>query len=130
MLHETYAFGYGCFSYLRCQSLERQRVGSNHMTQSVNEQIGSLPAVKTELHFVQVGLQVFGANLVPGSHNAALQQRERTFHCISVYVSPKPDVFFSGVVDLLMWSRHVGLYRRFARAGYVVHAHHRSYHLR
>jgi hypothetical protein len=49
------------------QFLERQSRSRNHMAQRVNEQIGAFPAVKAERHFVQVGWEVLGADLVPRS---------------------------------------------------------------
>ncbi len=76
------------------------------MAQCVDEQIGILPTVETEGHFVQIGLQMLGADLVPRSHNPALQKRERRFHGISrdtctVLIS---CVFFGAVVDGFMLS--------------------------
>ena len=45
---------YGIF-FVGGEVFERQRVGSNHMPQSVEKQIGALAAIKAELHLVQVG---------------------------------------------------------------------------
>src|SRR5271166_5265272 len=84
--------------------LECQGVGSNHMTQSVNKQIGILPAIKAERHFVKVGLQMLGADLVPSSHDTALQQRECRFYAVRVDVSAEADIFFRRVVHGFMFS--------------------------
>ena len=46
------------------------------MAQSIDKQIGALAAIEPERHFVQVRLQVFRADLVPRSDDAALQERE------------------------------------------------------
>jgi len=68
------------------------------MAQGVNEQIGILPAVEAEGHFVQVGLQMLGAEFVPRSHDAALEQRECRFYSVDVDVSSISDVFLGAVV--------------------------------
>ena len=71
------------------------------MTQGVNEQIGAFPAVEAEGHFVQVGLQVFGADLVPRSDDPALQERECGFDRVSRDASAVliPSIFFGSVVN-------------------------------
>src|SRR5208283_3161613 len=83
---------------LRNQSLERQRISSNHTTQSIHEQIGTLSPVETEAHFVQVGLQMLSADLVPCPGDAPLEQRECRFDAIRVDVSSIADVFSCTVV--------------------------------
>jgi hypothetical protein len=35
------------------------------MTQGVQEQIGTLAAIETELHFVEVGRKMLGGDIVP-----------------------------------------------------------------
>ena len=42
----------------------------------IAEEVGIFPIVETEAHLVQVGLQVFGADLMPGTNNSALEQRK------------------------------------------------------
>ncbi len=67
------------------------------MTQSIEEQIGAVPAIKPKFHFFQVGRKMFGTDSVPRSHNAALEQRESRFDGISVNVPH--DVHAGTVVD-------------------------------
>ena len=57
------------------------------MTQSVQEQIGVLPAIEAESHFLAVGLQMLRADFVPRSNDAALEQRECGFDGIGVDVA-------------------------------------------
>lgn len=72
------------------------------MTQRVNEQIGALPAIKAEAHFVKVGLQVLGADLVPCPCNASLKQREGRFGGGGVNVGSEADVLLRRVVHSLV----------------------------
>jgi len=76
------------------------------MAQSVNKQIGTLAAVETERHFVQVGLQVLGTDFVPRSNDAAFQKRECRFHGIRMDFAT--SVFLDRVIDLLVGSCDVG----------------------
>jgi hypothetical protein len=46
------------------------------MAQRVNEQIGTVPAIESEAHFVKVGRKMLGAKPMPRAHDAALQERE------------------------------------------------------
>ena len=46
------------------------------MTQRINEQIGAFPAIESERHLVQVGGKMFGADLVPRSHDAAFESEK------------------------------------------------------
>ena len=46
------------------------------MSQGIHEQIGPFAAVKAKTHFFKVGREMLGANPMPSSHNAALQERE------------------------------------------------------
>ena len=62
------------------------------MTQSVQEQVRILPAIKSEGHFFQVGREVLCADFVPCSHNAALQKRECGFNGVGVNVAHNVDV--------------------------------------
>src|SRR5690348_14132424 len=62
-------------------------MSSDHMTQSVQEQIGILPAIEPEGHLIQVGGEMLCADLVPRSHDAALQERECGLYGIGVNVA-------------------------------------------
>src|SRR5580704_8466533 len=57
------------------------------MTQGIQEQGGRLSAVEAESHFIQVRLEMLCADLVPCSHDAALQQAERRLYGIGVNVA-------------------------------------------
>lgn len=74
------------------------------MAQGIEEQVGVLPAIETEGHLVQVGSEMFCADLVPASDDAALEQRECGFdsicgHTETVFVA---HVFFAEVIDDLV----------------------------
>ena|SRR5271165_4631984 len=72
------------------------------MTQSVNEQVGTVPAIEPKLHLRKVSGKMLGTDLVPRSHDAALEQRERRFYGIGVNVSAEPDVLLGAVVNRLV----------------------------
>src|SRR5437016_1456611 len=72
----------------------------NHMTQSVQKQIGVIPAIEAEGHLIQVGGEVFCADAMPRSDDAALQERECVFHGVRMNVAVNVD--FSLVLDSLM----------------------------
>jgi hypothetical protein len=74
-------------SALGGQLLEREYWGRNHMTQGVQEQIGILPAVEAEGHFLAVGLEMLRADFMPRAHNSALEKRECGFNGIGVNVA-------------------------------------------
>src|ERR1700722_542864 len=57
------------------------------MTQSINEQIGTLSAVEAKGHFFTVGLEMLRAYFMPRSHDAALQEGECGFNGIGVDVA-------------------------------------------
>ena len=57
------------------------------MPQRVHEEIRAVAAVEAELHLVQIPRQVLGAEPVPRSHDAALEQREGRFHSVSVSIA-------------------------------------------
>src|SRR5437868_9483247 len=57
------------------------------MAQSVQEQIGILPAIESERHLVQVGRQMLGRDTMPRSNNSALQKRECVLDSIGVDVT-------------------------------------------
>jgi len=74
------------------------------MTQRVDKQIGSFPAIEPKRHFVKVGREMLGADLVPRSDDASLQEREGRFDSVSrdaraVLVS---GIFLGGVIDGFM----------------------------
>src|SRR5260370_41859865 len=73
------------------------------MTQSINEQIGTLPAIESELHSFEVGRKMFGANSVPRSHDATFEKREGGFDGGGVNVSH--DVHAGTVVNLFVARR-------------------------
>lgn len=55
--------------------------------------------VKPEAHFVQIGRQVFRADFMPRSNDAALQERERRLDSIGVNLAMR---VFAGVVNRLV----------------------------
>src|SRR5229473_3536104 len=57
------------------------------MTYRVQKECARLSAIKTEGHFVEIGLKMFRADSMPRSHNAALQERERRLHGVRVDIS-------------------------------------------
>ena len=64
------------------------------MPQRVHKEIRILPAIKTETHLFQVGWQMFRADLMPRSHDAALEKREGRFDGVSVNVPVNVDMAF------------------------------------
>jgi hypothetical protein len=58
------------------------------MTQGVDKQIGTLPAIEAERHLVQVGREMLCADLVPASNDSALEERERGFDGIGCDAVP------------------------------------------
>lgn len=75
------------------------------MAQSINEQIGTLPAVEAKLHFFQVGLKMLCADLVPRPYDSTLKQRECGFNrvCRNREVILNPNIFFGSVIDGFMF---------------------------
>ncbi len=76
------------------------------MTQSVQEQSRTLPAIEPELHLCEIGGEMFGADLVPTAHDAALQERDGRFDGIgcdarTVLVA---DIFPGSMIDDLVLS--------------------------
>lgn len=69
------------------ESFEGEDWCCDHMTERVEKQIGAAPAVETKLHFFEVGCEMFRAQAMPGSHDAALQERESRFDSVGVNVS-------------------------------------------
>ena len=73
------------------------------MTQGIYEQIGTFAPIETERHLVQVGREMLGADFVPASHDAALEQRECRFDRVcgdheAILVS---DVLLCPMIDAL-----------------------------
>src|SRR5438552_7223249 len=67
------------------------------MSQRVNKQVLTLPAIETELHLREIGWKMLCADLVPCSDDTALEQRECVFN--SIGVDGAVDVLFQAVVD-------------------------------
>ena len=82
------------------QFFKREYGGRNHMTQGVQEQVRALAAVESESHFVQVGWEMLGADLVPTSNDSALQERECGFDPVRGGISV--NVNLGGVVHALV----------------------------
>src|SRR5713101_7554799 len=80
------------------------------MTQSIQEQGVTFPAIKAECHFVEVGSQMLWANPMPTTNDAALEKRKCGFNRVgcdteTVFVS---DVFVGAVIHSLAL-RYLGL---------------------
>jgi len=67
------------------------------MTQGVKEKIGSFPSIEPKGHFVQIGREMLGADLVPRSNDSALQQRERGFDGVGMNVAV--NIMTAAVID-------------------------------
>jgi len=80
------------------------------MAQRIGEQMRILPAVEAESHFIQIGLQMFRADLVPRSDDAALKQRERRLDSVGMNVAV--NVYFGLVLDGLMLALECGTSER------------------
>lgn len=87
------------------------------MAQGVEEQIGTFPAIKPELHLFEIGREMLRAESVPCSSKAAFEEREGGLDGIGVNVSD--DVAASAVIDRLVTVRFAeALHGEFVR--YVV----------
>src|SRR5438309_813012 len=84
------------------QLLKSQHRRGNHMAQSVQEQVGILPAIEAELHLIQIGRKMLRADLMPRSHDAALQETESVLDCIGMNVRSEPYIFLLCVIHRLM----------------------------
>jgi len=73
------------------------------MPQGVQKQIGILAAIKPECHFLKVCREMFCADLVPRSHDAALEQRECGFDRIGMSVAINIDP--AGMLDCFVFRR-------------------------
>ncbi len=82
------------------------------MTQSIQEQIRIFPAIESECHLVQVGREMLCADLVPASHDAALQKRERRFDSIGCDASTVliAHVFPCQMIDGLVFGGPYGVF--------------------
>src|SRR2546427_3346317 len=72
------------------------------MSQGVQEEIGILPAIEAECHFVQVGCKMLCADAMPRSDNPALQEREGVLDRICMHFALNINLGF--VLDSLMLS--------------------------
>src|SRR5690348_6457309 len=72
------------------------------MTQGIQEQVRTLPAIEAERHFFAVGLEMLGADLVPCSRNSALQQGECGFNRVCVDLSAVRGIDAEAVLDSLV----------------------------
>ena len=79
-------------------------LGLQQFQQCVTEQIGVFTVIKSEAHFVKVGLQMLCANPMPRSNDAPLEQGECRFDRVGMNVSSRADIFFRAVIDGLMAS--------------------------
>jgi len=78
-----------------------------------------LATVETERHFVKVGGQMLCRNLVPRSHDSALQERERRFDRVRVSIANR--VFLFGVANCLVFlNRNASFLHREGIGGKVV----------
>ena len=70
------------------------------MTQSIEEQIGPIPAIEPELHLFKIGGEMLGANPVPRSHDSAFKKRESRLYRIGMDVPH--DVYAGTMVNLFV----------------------------
>lgn len=61
------------------------------MPKRINEQIGPFSAIEAEAHLFEVGREMLRGNLMPRSHDSALEKREGGFDGIGVQVSDGID---------------------------------------
>src|ERR1700730_7736536 len=70
------------------------------MTQSIQKQIGFLPAIESKAHLFEIGRKVFCTDMVPSSHDSALKKRKCIFNSIGMNVANYID--FLAVIDGLV----------------------------
>ncbi len=87
-------------NWLSSEAMKGQHRGSDHMTQRINEQIGALPAIESELHLFEVGREMLSTDSVPCPHDAALEKREGGFDSIGVNVTH--DIYIRPMVNLFV----------------------------
>ena len=85
------------------QSLKRQRVSSDHVSQRINKQIGTATTIEPESHFLEVGRKMFCRDFMPRTDNAALQQRECGLDAV------RGDIAVN--IDAAMWLRSYESFR-------------------
>jgi len=66
------------------------------MAESIHEKVAVFAAIEAKRHFLQVGRKMFATHVMPCSHDAALQERERGFD--GVRVNEAGDIF-AAVID-------------------------------
>lgn len=69
------------------------------MPKGVDKQIGTLATIESEGHFFQVRRKMFGADFVPRSDDAALEQRERRLNGVRVNLTLKVDMVLCLIVS-------------------------------
>jgi hypothetical protein len=114
--------GTGQKSFLGSEPLKREDWGGNHVSECVEKQVWIFTAVKPERHFIEIGRKVLGTNLVPRSHDSALQQREGALNRIGVNISNRIDMF--AVIDSLM---AVAEFSKRSRVGREIISHNHVY---
>src|SRR5579864_1354790 len=62
------------------------------MTQCINPERRRFAAIKTERHFLKISREMLCADLVPCSHDAALEQRESRLDSVCVNVAVNIDL--------------------------------------
>src|SRR5579859_473851 len=100
-LNTNFHRSFACFAFDFCSSggrlffsgepFEGQDWRCDHVTQGVEKQIGTLPAIEPKAHLFQIGSKVLCAHTMPCSHNAALQKRECGFNGIGVNIAVYVD---------------------------------------
>ena len=70
------------------------------MPKRISEQIGPFSAVKPKTHFFEVGSEMLCAEVMPRSHDSALEKRERVLDGIGVNISD--HINFLAMVDCLV----------------------------
>lgn len=61
------------------------------MSQRIDEKVRLFAAIEAEGHFLKIGREMLCANMVPSSHDATLQKRERGFDGVRVNVALNVD---------------------------------------
>lgn len=122
LLNTNFHRSFACFAFGFCSSGRRLFFSSepfegenwrcNHVTQSIEEQIGVFAAIESEAHLFQIGSKMLCANTMPCTYNSALQKGKSGFHRIGVDIPINID--FVPVADgLVTISVNLGLNHRF-----------------
>jgi hypothetical protein len=94
------------------QLSKRQRVGCDHVPQSIDKQVFALTSIEAEAHLITVGCEMLRADAVPRSHNPALEQTECALNRVGVNLAV--HVHTAAMVDrLMLGDRHRKVYGRF-----------------